>query len=70
MGVPGTAGVIFSVDQTGRLVKAVVSHPSGSDALDKEALEIVRAAGPFPKPPPGSERTFSANFSFVPQAAP
>ena len=70
MGVPGTAGVVFSVDATGKLVKATIAHPSGSAALDKEALDIVNAAGRFPKPPPGSERTFSANFNFVPQAAP
>ena len=70
MGMPGTAGVVFSVDASGKLVKASIAQPSGSDALDKEALEIVNAAGPFPKPPPGSERTFAANFSFVPQAAP
>ena len=70
MGMAGTAGIVFTIDATGKLVNATIAHPSGSAALDDEAMQIVNAAAPFPKPPPGSPRTIAANFNFVPQAAP
>lgn len=62
---PGTVGVRFSVDDTGGLVDVAVAVSSGVAALDAESLAIVRRAAPFPRPPAGAERTFSANFSYA-----
>ena len=64
-GQPGTATIVFKVDAAGRLVDAAVALPSGIAALDREALQLIREAAPFPPPPAGSRRDFSANVSFV-----
>lgn len=64
-GLPGTAGVHFEIDASGRLVGAEIVHKSGVPSLDAEALAIVRKAAPFPPPPQGAQRGFDANVSFV-----
>ena len=54
----GTAQVAFSVDRNGRVVSALLLASSGSAALDREALDMVRRSQPFPAPPaalPGAE---------------
>lgn len=63
MGVPGTAGVRFSVDAAGKLVAVELFQWSGIPELDAEALAVVRRAS-FPPPPPGAQRTFLANVNF------
>ena len=65
MGRPGSAGVRFSIDETGKLIRVALAVSSGIKELDAEALAIVRKAAPFPAPPKGSQRDFSANVSFV-----
>ena len=72
MGQEGTAGIVFTIDASGQLAEVTIAHPSGSAALDDEALQIVKGSAPFPKPPPGATRTMSANFTFnhVSQSAP
>lgn len=60
-----TVGVRFSVDDNGGLVDVSVAVSSGVAALDAESMAIVRRAAPFPKPPSGAERTFSANFAYA-----
>ena len=64
MGLPGSAGVRFTVDATGRLVQAELVHRSGVATLDALAIDIVRRAAPFPVPPQGARRDFVANFNF------
>lgn len=64
-GLPGSAGVQFEIDATGRLVDVAVVRKSGIPSLDDEAVTIVRKAEPFPPPPQGAQRLFSANVSFV-----
>lgn len=66
-GLPGTAGVHFSIDETGRIASLEIAVPSGVPALDAQALAIVRKAAPFPAPPQGAQRSFDANVSFVAQ---
>lgn len=44
----GTVRVRFTLDRSGRVVSASVAQRSGSAILDKEALALVRQAGPFP----------------------
>ncbi len=65
LGQPGTAGVSFDIDDHGALLDVRLSASSGIAGLDAEALAIVRKAAPFPPPPQGAQRSFSANVSFV-----
>ena len=69
MGLPGHAGVQFSVDATGKLVDVALVHGSGVATLDTQAIAIVRRAAPFPPPPQGAQRSFVANFNFETQTA-
>jgi len=48
----GTVLISFSVNRAGGLVSARLEQSSGSDALDRAGLDIVRRAAPFPPPPP------------------
>jgi periplasmic protein TonB len=47
----GVAEVAFSIDRQGRVVASQILHGSGHPALDRETLELVRRAQPFPLPP-------------------
>lgn len=55
----GTAVVGFSVASSGALATLGLIQSSGTSALDRAAIEIVRGAAPFPPPPPGAQRSFS-----------
>jgi periplasmic protein TonB len=52
-GKVGEARLAFSIDRTGRVLASRILHSSGSEALDQEALALVRRAAPFPPPPAG-----------------
>ena len=52
-GKVGEARLAFSIDRTGRVLASRIVHSSGSEALDQEALALVRRAAPFPPPPAG-----------------
>jgi protein TonB len=52
-GKVGEAKLAFSIDRSGRVVESRILHSSGSDALDREALALLRRAAPFPVPPAG-----------------
>jgi periplasmic protein TonB len=52
-GKVGEARLAFSIDRTGRVLASRIVHSSGSEALDQEALALVRRAAPFPPPPVG-----------------
>lgn len=47
----GVVRLLFSVDRRGRVLDARVARSSGSDALDREALDLFRRASPVPAPP-------------------
>jgi protein TonB len=47
----GVAEITFLIDRRGRLVSSRLVKSSGSSALDREALDLVRRAQPFPLPP-------------------
>jgi protein TonB len=49
----GTAQVDFSIDRQGRVTASRVTKSSGSDALDRAALEMIARSQPFPPPPVG-----------------
>jgi protein TonB len=47
----GVAQVFFSLDRQGRVLESRVVRSSGANALDEEALALLRRAQPFPAPP-------------------
>jgi protein TonB len=69
-GAPGTAGVHFSIDETGKLLDVEIVHKSGVSELDAEALAIVRRAAPFPTPPRDGQRSFDAMVNAGGEPAP
>ncbi len=55
----GAARVTFRIAGSGALAWASLSRSSGSAALDRAALNVIRRAAPFPPPPSGATRTFT-----------
>lgn len=53
-GAAGTVVVQFALDRDGNVVTSVVTKSSGNNALDREAIETLRRASPFPVFPPPS----------------
>jgi periplasmic protein TonB len=50
-GHEGTAAVSFTLDRSGKVIETRLDQSSGSDLLDKEAIEVLNRASPFPQPP-------------------
>lgn len=59
VGLRGSAMVAFTVSGSGGLASVSVARSSGAARLDRAALDVVRAAAPFPAPPEGARRSFS-----------
>ena len=67
MRLPGTATVTFTIAVDGGVLSATVTASDGSPLLNEVALETVRAAAPFPLPPPGAspdQLIFAIPFHF------
>jgi protein TonB len=65
--IPGTAIVTFAMTSDGSLKALSLARSSGNAMLDRLALRTVRAAAPFPVPPPelqGADMAFSLPFGF------
>ncbi|MPZ40098.1 MAG: TonB family protein [Rhizobiales bacterium] len=63
----GIAQVAFSIDRRGRVMSSRVVKTSGSAALDRAAIDMVRRAQPFPPPPtalPGVEVSLTVPVRF------
>ena len=60
----GTVKITFKIAPNGQLSTVRVSKSSGKASLDKAALDLVRRAAPFPKPPKGINLVFSKTFKF------
>jgi protein TonB len=60
----GVAIVSFSIGASGQLAGASLVQSAGDPILDAEALATVRRASPFPPPPAGAPRNFSAPLSY------
>ncbi|ETA50256.1 TonB family protein [Ponticoccus alexandrii] len=58
----GTAVVSFTISSGGSIARVGLARSSGSSALDRAAVQIVRQAAPFPRPPAGAQRSFSINI--------
>lgn len=54
----GTAVVSFAIAANGGVSRVGIAKSSGSAQLDKDAVALVRRAGPFPAPPAGAQRSF------------
>jgi protein TonB len=52
-GEQGIVQLAFSLDQQGHVTASRIIKSSGYEALDKETLELVKRAEPFPPPPAG-----------------
>lgn len=60
----GRAIVAFTLEGGGRVKDVSLVRSSGIEALDRESLDLVRRASPFPAPPQGREVTFTAPVNF------
>jgi len=52
-GKVGEVRLAFSIDRSGQVVASRIVHSSGSEALDQEALALIKRAAPLPPPPAG-----------------
>jgi len=67
-GASGTVVVKFVLSRTGEVIESAVTKSSGNDVLDREALEILHRASPFPVFPeakPGPQDTYIAPVNFA-----
>lgn len=55
----GEAQVRFTIGSNGGVSSVSVVRSSGNSRFDRAAAQIVRRAGPFPRPPAGARRTFT-----------
>ena len=55
----GTATISFAIASNGGLASVSVARGSGSAALDRAAVSVIRKAAPFPRPPAGARRQYS-----------
>ena len=64
----GVTQVAFAIDRDGRLIGSRIVHGSGHAALDQEAIDTLRRAQPFPRPPeglPGETFEFTVPVKFT-----
>ena len=67
-GAQGTVVVRFVLSRAGAVIESAVTKSSGNDVLDREALEILRRASPFPPFPaakPGPQDSYVAPVNFA-----
>jgi protein TonB len=67
-GAQGTVVVRFVLNRAGTVIESALTKSSGNDVLDREALEILRRASPFPPFPaakPGPQDSYIAPVNFA-----
>jgi protein TonB len=67
-GASGNVVVRFVLNRVGEVIESAVTKSSGNDVLDREALEILRRASPFPAFPaakPGARDIYIAPVNFA-----
>jgi protein TonB len=62
--ITGKGWVAFSIDGSGQVISANVKVSSGLAVLDQEMTAMVMRASPFPAPPDGTPKQFSAPVTF------
>ena len=60
----GTATVAFTVAANGTLASLGLARASGVARIDREAIDLIRRAAPFPPPPPGAQTSFTVPISW------
>jgi periplasmic protein TonB len=67
-GASGTVLVRFALNREGAVISSEVTKSSGNGVLDREALDILRRASPFPAFPtakPGAQDSYIAPVNFA-----
>jgi periplasmic protein TonB len=67
-GASGTTVVQFELNRTGEVIASKVSKSSGNAVLDREAIELLHRASPFPPFPtakPGANDSYLAPVAFA-----
>jgi periplasmic protein TonB len=67
-GATGTVLVRFALNRAGEVISTEVTKSSGNGVLDREALDILRRASPFPPFPsakPGAQDSYIAPVNFA-----
>jgi periplasmic protein TonB len=67
-GAQGTVVLRFVLNREGAVIESALTKSSGNDVLDREALEILRHASPFPPFPaakPGLQDSYIAPVNFA-----
>ena len=59
---PGSARITFSVATSGDIEAIEVSESSGSPRFDRDAVDFIERAAPFPTPPSEARRTFTVEI--------
>jgi protein TonB len=62
--VTGKGSVAFAIDASGQVTSASVAVSSGSAVLDQEMTAMAMRASPFPAPPDGQPKRFTAPVTF------
>jgi len=62
--ITGKGTVAFAIDASGQVTSASVAVSSGSALLDQEMTAMAHRASPFPAPPDGQAKKFSAPVTF------
>ncbi|WP_299656301.1 TonB family protein [uncultured Jannaschia sp.] len=60
----GTATIAFTVAANGTLASLGLARASGVARIDREAVDLIRRAAPFPPPPPGAQTSFTVPISW------
>lgn len=63
MGWQGTVTLKFVVEEDGKVSQVHVEKSSGFQLLDRSAVESVKSAAPFPKPPVAAELVMPINYT-------
>lgn len=65
--IEGVVGIALELDPWGRLLRVELLASSGSDSLDRAALQQVRDAAPFPRPdaPDWQRKRIALNIAFT-----
>jgi protein TonB len=60
----GQVVVTFSIDDMGKISALEVLQSSGNAVVDALGLDLIRAAAPFPPPPPEAQHSFTPALAF------
>ncbi|HEX8949255.1 MAG TPA: energy transducer TonB [Dissulfurispiraceae bacterium] len=60
----GGVEIFLAVAQNGQLIEVRLVQSSGKELLDKSAIEAVRRASPFPKPPVDAELEMTVRLTY------